>query len=230
MLTDLGGLIATPELSLVPRVRAELATAAVGTPRRLSRFALVAAATIVVALIATLSIAPARDAVARFLGIGSTTVEPVDKLPPAQTRGALPGSGDTGRLFERLHEAGLSVPDAALVGSPLSWRVDLKGETTVAFADVVLSQRRGAEPVGKLTPRPNGAEFVNVGNDFGIWVPGEHVRQVDGRNFSSSSALVWVHNGVELHLEGDLPLARMLTIARSMHPARVALGTTAWEG
>jgi hypothetical protein len=97
--------------------------------------------------------------------------------------------------------------------------VDPRAETTVAFAEVLLSQRRGGAPVSKQAPRPSGAELVSVGGSLGIWVPGEHVREVGDRSFRSDSALVWVRRGIEYRLEGDLPLERMLGIARSLRAA-----------
>jgi hypothetical protein len=216
VLVDLGRHIAQPGFSLAPRVHA--AVDAAPAARRFPRVALVAAAVVLVMVIVTASIAPARDAVARFLGLGTTTVERVDTLPSTEPREKLPSRGDVQQLLAQLHDASRYVPDAALVGTPVAWDVGTDA-ATIAWPEVILSQGTGGAPVTKLTPHVNDARFVNVGNVSGLWVPGPHVREVDGRRFQSDSALVWVDHGIEFRLEGNLSLTRMLTIAESLHTA-----------
>jgi hypothetical protein len=57
---------------------------------------------------------------------------------------------------------------------------------------------------------------VSVGDSPGVFVGGGHTRTVNGRTYRSTNALIWERGGSELRLEADLPLARMLEIARSV--------------
>ena len=219
-LTDLGARIALPDFSLVTRVHAEIESTR--QPRRVARRSLLVAAVVVVLVVvlATAAIAPARDAVARVVGIGTTTVEQVDSLPEAEPADRPTGGGSTRSLVRQLRAAGGFVPSAALVGAPTGWEIE-PTTATVAYPSVVLAQVRegDAAPVNKLTPRTAESEFVSIGGVTGLWVPGPHVREVDGRRFESASALIWVDHGVQFRLEGDLPQAQMRAIARSLRAA-----------
>jgi hypothetical protein len=216
VLTDVGAHIAQPAFTVATRVRAEIESSV--APRRLPRVTLIVAAIVLVIAVVTASIAPARDAVARFLGIGTTTVEQVDTLPDAEPRGQLPGGGSVQRLSAQLHDGRWYVPKPALVGTPGAWDVSARA-ATIAWPEVILSQEIGGEAVTKLTPRTSNTEFVDIGDVSGLWVPGPHVREVGGHRYESDSALIWVDHGIEFRLEGDLPLARMIAIAGSLHRA-----------
>ena len=112
-------------------------------------------------------------------------------------------------------------PTRALTGAPRAWEIDPGGETVVAFERVVLSQREeGAVPALKQVPRGTGVEPARVGALAALWIGGPHTRAVDGRALRSASALLWIDDGVELRLEGDLPLEKMEAIARSVRPVR----------
>jgi hypothetical protein len=104
------------------------------------------------------------------------------------------------------------------VGPAQAWSVEPRRDTTVAYREVVLSQRdRGdAPPAVKSVPPGSDVEHVTVGDEPGLFVSGGHTRTVDGRTYRSDSALIWERGNIELRLEGDLSLRRMLDIARSV--------------
>ena len=84
----------------------------------------VAAGVIAVITIAIVSIAPARHAIADFLGIGATQVQHVERLPGTEPSPTLPSTGDRAALSRQLARQHLFAPDAALAGAPVAWRVD----------------------------------------------------------------------------------------------------------
>jgi hypothetical protein len=228
-LVDLGAHVRVPAHPLWTGVRAELDPAGVPVGGRApwsrrARMLVAVAAAIVLLLAATLSVAPARRAVADFLGIGSTSVvhdvgdAPSGDLPSA--RDDLPGGAGERALHAELARAGLFEPARAEVGRPVAWRVDPGGETVVAYADVVLGQRQeGAVPAVKRVPPTGRVTSTTVDDRPAYWIEGPHTRTVGGRRYRSDSALLWVVDGTELRLEGNLPLGSMRRIAESVEPA-----------
>lgn len=216
-LIDLGAHVAVPEHSLWPGVQARLDERA---PSRAAWpvWAVAAAVIAVVVAVAIVSIAPARHAVADLLGIGATEVQHVARLPGTEASTPLPSTGDRAALDRRLSHDHLMAPDTALAGVPVAWLVDPSGETVVAYHDVRLSQRPlgGATPSVKRYAGGAGVQFVRVGDEPAVYVGGEHTRTIGGHTFRSGSALIWDADGVELRLEGDLPLQQMLHIAGSV--------------
>jgi hypothetical protein len=223
-LVDLGAHVRVPAHPLWTRVRADLDAAAAPAHWRPRLRLIVAIACALVLLVAsTLAIAPARRAVADFFGIGSTGVVRVDRLPADDPSEAddLPRRTDLRALHADLARAGLGLPAAELVGTPVAWRVDPNAETVVAFADVVLGQRpEGRVPAVKRVPPTGRIESTTVGGAPALWVEGPHVRTVGGRDYHSRSALLWTVDGVELRLEGNLPRGVMRRVAESVTPVR----------
>jgi hypothetical protein len=223
-LADLGVHVAVPTHSLWPRIRADLPhTDALASRRgrrtlRRSRAAVAGAVVLVLAAVAIVSIAPARHAVADLFGIGATEVRHVPQLPRGEAAPSLPSPGSRAQLERQLAREHLYEPDPDLVGPAAAWSVDPARETVVAYGDVVLSQRdRGnAPPAVKSTPPGSDVQYVSVGDQPGLFVGGGHTRTVDGHNYRSTNALIWERGNVELRLEGDLSLRRMLDIARSV--------------
>ncbi|MEX1008069.1 MAG: DUF4367 domain-containing protein [Acidimicrobiia bacterium] len=215
-LIDLGAHVAVPEHSLWPRVRAQLEEN--HAPRAVWPLWVVVAAVIAVIAISVVSIAPARHAVADLLGIGATQVQHVDRLPHTEATRPLPSNGDRARLAEQLAQAHLFEPDTVLAGEPVGWLIAPLGETVVAYEHVVLSQRElaGAGPSIKRYAGGANVQFVQVGQLPAVYVSGEHTRTIDGHTFRSGNSLIWDNDGVELRLEGDLPLDEMLSVARSV--------------
>jgi hypothetical protein len=220
-LTDLGAHVEVPAHSLWTRVAADL-DHAVAWPRARGqwRVALVVACLLLVLLAATLAIAPARRAVADFLGIGSTRVERVDDTaggaPPFDD---VPAREDVAALRDELARADLGLPDLDLVGAPRAWRVDAAGTSVVVFDDVVLTQHRTEDPSLKRVAPSGVVTATTVGGASALWIEGLHTRTVDGRTYSSESALVWLDGDVELRLEGNLDLASVRRVAESVAPA-----------
>jgi len=222
-LADLGSHVALPAHSLWPRIGAELDRARAVEPwraRRTIRRSWVVVAAVVLALVALaiVSIAPARHAVADLLGIGATEVRHVRELPPSEAATSLPSPGSRAELERRLARDHLYEPDPDLVGPAVAWSVDPRRETTIAYHDVVLSQRdRGdAPPAVKSAPPGSDVRYVTVGDAPGLFVGGGHTRTLDGHTYRSANALIWERGNIELRLEGDLPLRRMLEVARSV--------------
>ncbi len=215
-LVDLGAHVSVPQHSLWLRVHARLDERE--TRRGAWPLWAVAAAVIAVITIAIVSIAPARHAIADLLGIGATQVQHVERLPSTEPSPALPSTGDRAALARQLAQHHLFAPDAALVGEPVAWRVNPNRETVVAYDEVTFSQRAltGATPSIKRYASGANVEFVEVGDEFGVFVGGEHTRTIDGRTFRSANALIWTQGGSELRLEGDLAVSQMLTIAGSV--------------
>ena len=227
-LVDLGAQLHVPERSLWTRVRVELDAPPVSVRLRTpwsqrARLLVVVGAVVLVLLVVTLSVAPARRAVADFLGIGSTAIVRVDRIPARDRPSSvddLPGRGDQSRLRAELAAAGLGLPAAELVGEPVAWRVDPDGETVVAFADVVLGQRaEGEVPAVKRVAPTGDVESTTVGGRPASWISGSHTRTLGGREYESASALLWTADGVELRLEGNRSLAFMRRVADSIEPA-----------
>jgi hypothetical protein len=223
-LTDLGSHVALPPYSLWTRIHADLDRADADEryrDRRIGRRSwVVAAVAVVLALVAVaiVSIAPARHAVADLLGIGATEVRRVDELPATDAPRALPSPGSRAALERRLADAHLYEPAAGLVGPAEAWSVDPARETTVVYHDVVLSQRdRGdAPPAVKSAPPGSDVRYVTVDDSPGLFVGGGHTRTIGRHTYRSTDALIWERGNIELRLEGDLPLPRMLEIARSV--------------
>jgi hypothetical protein len=218
MVADVGGHIAQPSGS-----RADGVVARLETPHRArsGRWLAAAAAVAVVALTVT-AFAPAREAIANLLGLGTTTVQHVDELP-ASVPTTLPGGrGTDAELRAELGRANLSAPPRALVGDPVAWNIEPADESVVVWRDVALTQSQTTEPglALKLVPRDSDVVQTNVRANPALWVPGRHVRQVEGTNFAADSALVWVADATMYRLETSLPLERARAIAESLAPVR----------
>jgi hypothetical protein len=226
LLAEVGASVHVPAQSLWPRVHAALEPLAdVGQRRQRVRPLVLAAAIAVLVAIALVSIAPARRAVADFFGIGSTTIVRVDRTPnhePPARREDLPASTDVRALRVMLRRAGLHLPTTKLVGTPVAWHVDPDGETVVAFADVVFTERReGGVPAVKRVPPGRAVTSTTVDGAPALWIEGSHTRIVQGREWQSDSALIWTAGGMELRLEGDVDLSTMRRVASSVGPVRV---------
>jgi hypothetical protein len=215
-LLDLASRLRMPAQSIWPEVEARITATPALRGRRRSRL-LVAALVLAAVLIAVAAIAPARQAVADFLGIGSTEVRVVEHGAEGAPPKRLAPVDDVDPLRAQLRAAGLVLPDPSLVGEPIAAQVRLGSETLLGFADVVLAQRHeGGVPVLKRVSGRSRVEAAQVGDTAALWIEGRHTRQVGNRVVRSESALVWVAYGLELRLEGDLPRERMLAIARSV--------------
>lgn len=185
-----------------------------------------AAAVAVVVVIAGAVVAPVREAVADWLGLGSTRIEtgPVDERPadlPELTAGLSPvepgeAAAVLGRPLPEVHHPRLGEP-ATLAGPPaeggvvLAW--DGGGMTLWIRSDEPAQPDRIKRGVGA-----DAIEWIDDLGDGAVFVAGDHVLETPVRRVAATSALLWSDDGVEYRLESDLDRDTMLAIARSIVP------------
>jgi hypothetical protein len=213
-LRDLAASLFPQEPDLRDAVRGQL------VPRRRARMRpLVAlAAVLAAALVAALAIPQARSALERWLGIGAERIVHVDTLPPLRHGPALRGRVATRAEADRalgrplLLPHALAAPDAIRIsqeGVALGWGFPARLRITEIVAGYPLLE--------KLVVAGNRVQRVRVGADRGLWIAGPHaIRFGSDEPEVAGNALVWVHDGVTLRLDGRLGLARALEIARSV--------------
>lgn len=191
----------------------------------------VAAAIVLAFVVAITAVAPARDAVADFLHIGSTRIDrvptpPTDSTAPATT---LPGLLDgleridataaTARLGRALPDTGstgLGPPDAIYAnrnpgdGVIVAWTERSATlwihRTTVPDAIIYAKQLGG----------PNRVEPISGLGDSAIAITGPHTLQTPDRTIAAGNVVLWIRNGWEYRLEADRPVAELTAIARSI--------------
>ena len=116
--------------------------------------------------------------------------------------------------------ARLAASERALVGDPVAWEIDPTAETVVVWRDGTLTQDHTTEPglAMKLVPRTAEVVQTDVEGQPALWIPGRHVRRVDGTNFAADAALLWVADSTMYRFETNLPLERARVIAASVRP------------
>ena len=189
-------------------------------PRRLA----IAAVVLIVVLFVSVAIAPVREAIADWLGIGHTRIVKVEGgvdatgLPSIQER-LTPISRDEAEaaLQHPLPTVtDLGDPDL-LVRSPeggviMGWT---KGDTTLWV------HAEGLEPgpfFDKLLATGEQVEHVTGVGDDALYVEGTHILETPGRKLAARSVLLWVDGGVEYRLESNLGRDEMIAIAHSVQP------------
>ena len=190
-------------------------------PRRLA----VAAAVLVVALVATLAVGPAREAVARWLGIGSTRIE---RVPDATVPADLPTmtGGLSPAIVEEAERAlGGAVPVVEGLGPPQAMFVPPEGGVILVWpegATTLWIRDPDFEPgtfVKKLVDAGEPAESVVGVGDEALIVEGTHILETPHRRLAAGTVLLWVDGDKEYRLESDLDRDAMVDIARSVEPA-----------
>jgi hypothetical protein len=190
-------------------------------PRRL----LVAAAIAILVTATTLVVTPVRQAVADWLGIGSTGVERV---------GA--GEGDPSDLpyladdlvpvdeATAEHELGKDLPDTTHteLGVAPVLAIPPEGGVVMAWpqADTTLwvqsTQMSAHDTVEKLLTVDDDFERVDgVGDDAAV-IEGPHVLVTPLRRLAAGTVLIWVDGDEDLRLESDHDPAEMEDIARTI--------------
>jgi RNA polymerase sigma-70 factor (ECF subfamily) len=208
-------------------VKSRLSRATVRLRRQLA--AVVAVAAVVSLAVGT--IAPVREAVAGWLGIGSTRVDqaPADdgRERPAVGEGLEPATdaeveealGATPRSLG-LGTSALGPPELVALapegGVILSW----SPEATTLW---VRPQAADGVPVGPFVKRPTGPRPLGVRDveglgDRALLIEGDHVLDTPGRSLAADTAVLWLDGGREFRLEGTVPGNRLVTIARSFDP------------
>lgn len=201
------------------------------TTRRPARFALlVAAALAVLVLVAGAVVTPVREAVADWLGIGSTSIEQV-RGPAGNPRGLPPlaaeavpiraaaARAELGRALPMVHDRRLGRPTLRALpreggvlmvwprGKTTLWVHRDAGESAI-FVKKLYNLQRQVTPIRGL-------------GELAALIDGRHVLETPARRVAAGRVLIWVAGGLEYRLESDLSRVAMLEIARSVTaPAR----------
>lgn len=210
------GAIEPTEIDLVDGVMAAIAAEPRGHRRRPS-FA-VAAAIVLLVCGLIMVVAPARSAVAGWLGIGNTSVDVVDDLPDVT-----PTTFPTAATTAPAPDAPVPIPDERLTG-PLITREtrDLGGvtETVLRYADVTLSATTVASDISfrkAVTVAEAVTSTIVTDGEPALWIEGAHTRTIrEITEFVEESTLIWIRDGFEIRLTGDLSLDEAIAIGESL--------------
>jgi hypothetical protein len=189
------------------------------------RMLLVAAAAVVVLVTLGLAVAPAREAVADWLGIGSTEVriDPEQGEPSPQMPRLADGAQAVDERGARA-ALGRALPELSEVfaGSAPEYAIPIEGGVLVRWTghDETLWIRPGgadsAVLVKKYSQPDAEIEEVDDLGDAALWLGRSHVLQTPGRAVAASHVLLWLDGGFEWRLEGDLGRDDMIAIARAL--------------
>ena len=174
---------------------------------------------------ATLAIAPVREAVADFLGIGSTAVEvvPESEADPA----GLP-TIDAGLIditpSAAASRLGHALPDVAAtsLGEPDRIMAMPEGGVLLAWSDgaTTLWIHSGTMPgdmlFKKLIDAGQDARAIDELGDAALVVTGQHVLETPYRRVKAGTVLLWTDEATEYRLESDLDEATMIDIAHDL--------------
>jgi hypothetical protein len=189
------------------------------------RWLAVAAMITAVVVAATLAIAPVREAVADFLGIGSTSIDVVPG-PDADPVG-LPtideGLIDLSRSAAE-SRLGHALPDVA--GTPLGEPDRIasmpEGGVLIAWSDgaTTLWIHDAMMPTDdlsrKLIDAGQDAEAIDGLGDAALTVTGDHILETPYRRVRAGTVVLWTEGDTEYRLESDLDLSTMLDIAHAL--------------
>ena len=237
-LTELGRDVDFPPVpDLVPGVRARLAPS---PPRRRRRFLgrrglAIALASLAAAIGVAFAVPQARTAILRVFGVGSVSVNVVDRLPGLPGNGRLV-LGDRVSLADARRRVSfpVAVPSAESFSEPDAVYVDDSVPGGIVFflygtlerPTALLSQFSATDVFADKSVGPGTTvEEVRVGLDRGYWIEGApHVfafTDLAGRTRHESlrlatNTLVWERDGITLRLEGDLDRDEAVEVAESM--------------
>jgi hypothetical protein len=204
-------------------------TAAPANVSRWRRPALVAAVVVLVSLVLTLAVAPARDAVADWLGIGSTEV----RIDPGRGApdGSLPAIDDGARAVDADGAAralGRELPPLAhpATDAPAQFALPVEGGVLVRWPgrDETLWMHEAV-----MAPSDYRRKFatdeadVRAVDDLGedaLWVGGAHLLETPARAVAARNVLLWLDERagapLELRLEGDLDRDEIVALAHAL--------------
>jgi hypothetical protein len=187
---------------------------------------LVAAAVVLVATLASLTVAPVREAVAGWLGIGSTEIE---RVPDGEGDPRdLPYLGDELEPIDeataesRLGEALPATGETALGPAPVL-AAPREGGVIMAWADgattlwVQQNDRPAHEVMDKLLTIDDRLVPVDDLGEEAAVIEGPHVLVTPLRRLAAGTVVIWVDDGLEYRLESDLGVDDLVAIARSVH-------------
>jgi hypothetical protein len=215
-----------PEPDLAPAVLARLDK----RPFPWRRAAAVAFAALAIGIGAALAVPQARSALLRWFHLRGVTVEQVETLPQAVERSEAKGLGRPVSRKEAERELGvrLALPPVA-GGEPERVYVLAGAFATVIIDDhgdsLLLSEFRATrfDLLKKLVGSKSVIEPVTVNGERGLWLEGppHTLTYVDRFGEPREKAvrihgnvLLWTHGELTLRLEGKIPKARALRLAR----------------
>jgi hypothetical protein len=217
-------------IDLVAAVRASLDESTPPAPGRTRRPLAVAAVVFILAGVLVLAVAPARTAVAGWLGLGSTSVEIVEELPLAEPA-APPQTPPEGQRADyetirgaALTQLGLAVllPDESLIGEPAGWEVRGTGATKelVVSWDGITMTARDAATAASIRKFVTTGDVVSADlttdGEPALWIEGRHVRDTGESVESTGNTLLWIAADVEYRLFGELDRAEAVELASSL--------------
>lgn len=230
--------LVVPDTDLVESVLAELPLHR--SPVRHRRPVLATAvAVLAIAIGIVAAVAPAREAIADWLGIGATELQSVNEvdLPdrssvedlgdpvasttlretqPEDTRASvspIPSLGEPSGVFDD-SSRGRSYTWSASANLPAIGSSDVGAVLSVRPADRVLSAKVIANDV-EFGP----VELASLSGDtIAFWINGQHVLVQTGssRRVSANQVLLWVADGVEIRLETSLELPEVVRLAQEI--------------
>jgi RNA polymerase sigma-70 factor (ECF subfamily) len=181
---------------------------------------------LLVVLAATLATAPARQAVADWLGVGSTHIERTrDRVQPsgsppfgANVRPASPDAiaARLGGPPPDVAHSSLGRPDRAGLVEPgqvvlYGWR---RGGATLAVQPVA-----GGPSVTKFLNLDDRVVVVPGLGDEAVGVDAAHVMETEGRRFAANRVVLWRRGDRVYRLESNLRWDEMVRIAREIDAA-----------
>jgi hypothetical protein len=188
------------------------------------RVAVAAAAAVVAIGVVMVAVAPLRNAVAGWFGIGSTSIE-IDPVPDA---GVAPLSSiDAGlrRIDQATAEARLGVPLGDLgrtaLGAPAGFAEMPEGGVVVVWPDGSTLWVHGATVDAgplfeKLVSAGETVQRVDGLGDGALAVSGDHFLRTPHRTVAAATAVLWQSGHWELRLESDRDVAPVIELARQL--------------
>jgi hypothetical protein len=210
-------------------------------PARRTRVLLVAAVVLVIMATSIVAIAPARHAVADWLGIGAVEIRHSDRPLPATT-GRHPVPGATGATPDPRAAARLAAARRAVSFAIVTPSIDSAGALAAVDLDrrvpgglVALSYPRFTvveiatdpiqpPPLYKLLAGQTQWQKVTVNGEPGLWIPSIHEIGYSDRKTGfgrdtvrrSGPVLLWQREGVTYRIEGLHSLAAAQAAAASL--------------
>lgn len=183
-----------------------------------------------VALAAAFAVPSARTSILRFFHIRGATIERVEILPPAQERSSADGLGRRVSLTEAQRRLGFRLllpplavePPVHLLEGALATVILRVGTTPVLLSEY---HAQSYALLKKVVGNRAVVEPIRVDGEPGLWVEGPpHTLTYFSEDGSfrertvkiTGNVLLWTHGGVTLRLEGALPRAEALRLARRL--------------